>query len=396
MNILFLDQSGKLGGAELSLLDLVEPYHDRCLVGLFTDGHFHELLRQHQIPVQVLMTQPLQIQKNTSILRIIASVPQLMKLVQQVAQLSRSYDLLYANTQKAFVIGAIVSAITRRPLVYHLRDILSPEHFSPINLRAAVGLANRFASLVIANSQATQKAFIEIGGNSDLVQVVYNGFEPERYHCVASTLSKLRQDLDLSDRFVVWHFSRLSPWKGQHVLIEALTQCPENVTAVMVGDALFEEQEYVEQLHQQVKRLKLGDRIVFTGQLPYEQLPQYISAMDVCLSTQSNDLVGMVRTTGKLPLYLAYGRYVIATDVGEAKRVLPGVGWLLSYEGVRDVHHPARLADHLKLLLAEPERLQVAAAARDVAQNNFDYKLLTNRVEKVVQMLFKEHSKPQG
>jgi hypothetical protein len=45
--------------------------------------------------------------------------------------------------------------------------------------------------------------------------------------------------------------------------------------------------------------------------------------MDICLSTQTNDVVGWVRTTGKLPLYLAAGRYVLASRVGEAARVLP-------------------------------------------------------------------------
>ena len=40
---------------------------------------------------------------------------------------SYAYDLIYANTQKALVVGAISSAISRRPLVYHLHDILSLE-----------------------------------------------------------------------------------------------------------------------------------------------------------------------------------------------------------------------------------------------------------------------------
>jgi len=357
-----LDQSGKLGGAELSLLDLVEPYRDRCLVGLFTDGHFHELLRQHQIPVQVLMTQPLQIQKNTSILRIIASVPQLMKLVQQVAQLSRSYDLLYANTQKAFVIGAIVSAITRRPLVYHLRDILSPEHFSPINLRAAVGLANRFASLVIANSQATQKAFIEIGGNSDLVQVVYNGFEPERYHCVASTLSELRQDLDLSDRFVVGHFSRLSPWKGQHVLIEALTQCPENVTAVIVGDALFGEQEYIEHLHQQVERLKLGNRVRFLGFR--SDVPQLMGVCNLTAHTSTApEPFGRVIVESML-----CGTPVVATKAGGAMELIEHnkTGWLIPPKDT------TALAAIIHQCLEQPQHAQtIAQQAHQSASQQF-------------------------
>ena len=57
MKILFLDQSGKPGGAELCLIDIAKPYCDRSLVGLFADGAFRTLLQQHQIPVEVLATQ---------------------------------------------------------------------------------------------------------------------------------------------------------------------------------------------------------------------------------------------------------------------------------------------------------------------------------------------------
>jgi len=47
MKILFLDQSGKPGGAELCLIDIAKPYRDRALVGLFADGAFKTLLEQH-------------------------------------------------------------------------------------------------------------------------------------------------------------------------------------------------------------------------------------------------------------------------------------------------------------------------------------------------------------
>ena len=265
MKILFLDQSGKLGGAELSLLDVVKPYRDRCLVGIFADGSFHQALQQQRIPVQVLTTQALQVQRGSNLLQVVGSFRHLLPLIAKVVHLSRSYDLLYANTQKALVIGAIASAITQRPLVYHLRDILSSEHFSQTNLRLAIGFANQCASLVIANSQATQQAFIEAGGRAEIIKVVYNGFKPESYQSSIAAVSKLRQQLNLAGQFVVGHFSRLSPWKGQHVLIEALTHCPENVTALLVGDALFGEQDYVEQLHQQVEQLGLGDRVRFLG-----------------------------------------------------------------------------------------------------------------------------------
>jgi glycosyltransferase involved in cell wall biosynthesis len=149
------------------------------------------------------------------------------------------------------------------------------------------------------------------------------------------------------------------------------------VKALLIGDG-----DGRRILEDRAKELGISDRVIFTGQLPYEEMLRYLSIMDVCVSTQSNDLVGMVRTTGKLPLYLAYGKYVIATDVGEAKRVLPGVGCLLPYEGVRDDRYPARLAEHIRLLIAEPNRTKVSEAAFKVAQDNFDYNLLAQRVAK--------------
>ena len=56
MKILFLDQSGKPGGAELCLLDIAKAYRDRCLVCLFSDGAFRTMLEEEQIPVKVLAT----------------------------------------------------------------------------------------------------------------------------------------------------------------------------------------------------------------------------------------------------------------------------------------------------------------------------------------------------
>ncbi|MGV0028004.1 glycosyltransferase [Phormidesmis priestleyi] len=260
MKILFLDQSGKSGGAELCLLDIAKAYQKQCVVGLFEDGSFRSLLEEHQIPVQVLSRKPIQVRKDSSWRTGLSSLGQIIPLIARVIEISRHYDLIYANTPKALVVGALASLVSRRPLVYHLHDILSTEHFSPANLRLAVTLANRSA-LVIANSQASRSAFVAAGGRPEITEVVYNGFQPDHYRIENHSI---RTELGLENRFIVGHFSRLSPWKGQHILLEALTHCPD-VTAVFVGDALFGEQVYVEQLHRQVEELELGDRVRFLG-----------------------------------------------------------------------------------------------------------------------------------
>ena len=163
MKVLFLDQSGKPGGAELCLVDIAKPYGENALVGLFADGDFRKLLEENQVPVEVLTTQAIKVGKQSGLFQALGSLGQIIPLINQVVQRARKYDLIYANTQKALVVGALASFLARRPLVYHLHDILSLEHFSKTNLRVAVNLINRCAALVIANSQASKMAFLEAG-----------------------------------------------------------------------------------------------------------------------------------------------------------------------------------------------------------------------------------------
>ncbi len=130
----------------------------------------------------------------------------------------------------------------------------------------------------------------------------------------------------------------------------------------------------------------LAQRIVFAGRVPYETLPRYLNAMDICLSTQTNDTAGQVRTTGKLPLYLACGRFVLASEVGEAARVLPAE-MLVTYNGIRDPEYAARLAARVEALLQHPESLRHPEASVAIAKENFDYQVLAVRMRQTLNEL---------
>jgi hypothetical protein len=106
--------------------------------------------------------------------------------------------------------------------------------------------------------------------------------------------------------------------------------------------------------------------------------------LDICLSTQSNDLAGQVRTTGKLPLYLACDRFVLASEVGEAARVLPQE-MLVPYAGTKDEQYPERLAERIRTLAGQPERLNRHGQSRTIAQSHFDYDVLAARVGRTIQ-----------
>lgn len=229
------------------------------------------------------------------------------------------------------------------------------------------------------------KSLLESQGIHNVV-FIPDGVDCEVAKPIDATL--LRKELGLENNLVVGLVGAMDWSKRYQIcygwdIVEALALLKDiPVKALLIGDG--EGRAFLESRAQE---LGVANRIVFTGQLPYDDLPRYLSAMDVCVSCQSNDVVGMVRTTGKLPLYLAYGKYVIATNVGEASRVLPEVGCLLPYNGVRDDDHPTRLATQLRTLAAQPNFLNIAEQARQVAKENFDYAMLTRRVEKLCREL---------
>ena len=375
VKILFLDQTGMLGGAEFALLDVACSYRENCLVVLFEDGPFKTLLEQKQIAVTLLNSQPIAVRRDSNFIQGLGSLRQIIPLIIRIVQKARDFDLIFANTQKALVIGAIASWLSRRPLVYYLHDILSTEHFSQANIRIAVATANRFASLVMADSQATKKAFLAAGGRPEIVEVVYYIFKPELYEGHESQRENLIQQLGLSDRFLIGHFSRLSSWKGQHVLIEALKYCSEDVTVVFVGDALFGEQKYVKQLHEQVNSLGLGDRVKFLGFR--SDVPQLMAACDLIAHTSiAPEPFGRVIVEGML-----CSRPVVAANAGGAAELIKHgkTGWL---------HFPGdarQLAEIIITCRAQPElAAKIAQEARTEASQSFNPLAINQQIHQLL------------
>lgn len=351
MKILFLDQSGALGGAELCLLDILSELPWDYQVGLLQDGPFRQRLAAHQMPVQVLAQQAIPIRKDSGLLQGLTGFAQMLPLIYRTVQLAQACDLIYANTPKALILGACVSLVKGLPVVYHLHDIISADHFSTPNRKLLIGLANRCARLVIANSEAAKAAFIAAGGEPSKVEVVYNGFRPGDYGVEPGNRDRIRQHLGVADRFVVGHFSRLSPWKGQHVLIEALTHCPEHVCALLIGDALFGEDDYVQELHHQIERLQLQHRVKFLGFR--SDIPQMMDACDLIAHTSiAPEPFGRVVVEAML-----CRRPVVAAAAGGVPELVSpnATGWL-SPPG--DVQALAAIINHCR---TQPETAAVVA-----------------------------------
>lgn len=162
-------------------------------------------------------------------------------------------------------------------------------------------------------------------------------------------------------------------------IVEALNIMKDKpIKAVIIGDG-----DGKERLEKRAKEYGISGKIVFVGWLVVDKLSEYINVMDVCLSTQTNDVIGWTRTAAKLPLYLACGKYILATDVGEAHHILPDK-MRLYYNGKKDLGYPKRLVKALQEILSNKKLLEEGIKNREIALQNFDYRMLSKKLENIL------------
>lgn len=217
MRVLYVDQTGKLGGGEIALLPwLCSTAGKDMAVVLFEDGPFRNLLEEAGVTVEVIVQDKLKsVRRESGYRALFTAIPALLSLKKRLSKTARNFDVLYANSQKAFLLTTLCKQ-KNQCLVWHLRDILTADHFSGILRRIAVFAGNRFASVIIANSQATADSFVASGGNPEKIRVVHDGVSAGPFDAIdpAEIATVRRELLGAGNEQLIGVFGRLSPWKA--------------------------------------------------------------------------------------------------------------------------------------------------------------------------------------
>jgi glycosyltransferase involved in cell wall biosynthesis len=264
--VLFVNHTSKMSGAEFVLLDVVRPRAGASAF-LFEHGPLEDELRARGLGIVCSRFGAglSEIRRDNSLWSAAPLAGKLAALVAEIAAAARRHDLVYANSQKAFVLAAFACALARRPLIWHLHDIIDASHFGRAQRTLQVMLANRLAARVVVPSKAGAAAFVTAGGRSDLVTIIPNGVD---LGCQTpgeiGAPDEIRRELGLPKGALVGVFSRLAPWKGQHVVLRALERLPD-VQCLIAGDSLFGEQDYARHLKEMADRPSLRGRVHFLG-----------------------------------------------------------------------------------------------------------------------------------
>jgi glycosyltransferase involved in cell wall biosynthesis len=128
----------------------------------------------------------------------------------------------------------------------------------------------------------------------------------------------------------------------------------------------------------------IQEKIIFVDQIPYAEVPKYVSLFDVCLLTMPNHPTSWIRTTGKLTEYLSAGKFIIGANLkGNAKEDVEKVGVLLPYQGGFDQEYINKITSLIKKILKKPEILRKGLNGIKIAREKYDYKILSKRLAKI-------------
>jgi glycosyltransferase involved in cell wall biosynthesis len=371
--ILFLHHTAMIGGAELHLLSVARHFRETATVVLFADGPFRQALETAGVRVRVCPSEWAARGVRRDGPRFSPSnIASLVRLAWLTACAAHDSDLIYANSPKALLVVSLARLVRREPVVWFLHDLLTETHFNARAIRLLVGAANRTAARILANSKATAAAFVSAGGRGDLVQVVYDGFDPAPFSHTSADLRGLRAELCPDGLRVVGVFGRITQWKGQDVVLRALVQVP-SLVVVFVGEE--EDRASRDELCFLARELGIADRVRFLGFR--KDVPQLMRVVDCIVHVPTDpEPFGRVVVEGMLAR-----RPVIASNAGGIPEIIEnGVSGILITPGSAD-----ELAEALRRIFSDPVlAAEMAANGQARALGCFSVKRMLSEIEQNV------------
>lgn len=189
------------------------------------------------------------------------------------------YDIILLDNRPGYAINIDVPQGTSLYLYLH-NDLLNNTlpHYQEIYDKAAriLTVSDYISSRVRTINPKDQKCVSILNG------IDLNAFSQN----ITSTITRSQMGLN-DDDFVMVFSGRITREKGVTELIDALIRLPQyqNIKLLVIGSSFYgdsaNEDNFIKSLKQKAAVIK--ERIIFTGFIPYAQMPQYLKMADIAV-----------------------------------------------------------------------------------------------------------------
>jgi glycosyltransferase involved in cell wall biosynthesis len=376
LRVALLNHSGRLGGGEFSMLRLagaLDPDRVKLTVIAGEDGPFVQRLHELGADVVVVPMDPDLVNRRKDSLGAGALTD--MHLWRQLASavwprtdiLRRGrIQIVHTNSMKAHVLGGVSGRMVGAKVLWHVRDHVAPPYLPPAAARAMRATARLLPHHIVTVSHSAARTI----GRGDATVIHQSVPLPE-----------LGPERTGSSRVRIGLVGRIAPWKGQDVFLDAAEQLAPrfpDAEFVVVGSALFGEDELERSLRARAERPPLRGRVSFLGFV--DDMDDVYRGLDVAVHAST--------------LAEPYGNVVLEAMASRVATVAAAEGGPLEI-----VEHdrtgllvpprdPRLLADALESLLLDPrKRRELAYAARAHVEQNFSLERDGRRLQRLYERI---------
>ena len=256
----------------------------------------------------------------------------------------------------------------------------------PFGIKKIYNRVMTYGKLVIAISTHIKNHLIkDYGVDENKIRLIYrcvntDNFSPDKV--TQERIIKALQDNHIpEDKPIVSLIGRVTRWKGQHLLLEALSKVKSKDFYCLIVGSDQGRVRYTNKLKELVKKYNLGGKVEFIEHS--FDIPALLMISDIVLSTAIKpEAFGRAAIEGQ-----AMGKIVLASNIGGSlDNTIDGVtGKLFESNSAQS------LADAIDwaLNLSPKERAKISQAAIKNVKDNFTKEIMCNKTIAVYQELLK-------
>lgn len=317
-----------------------------------------------------------------SALRILQNV-NLLTMTLKVGRMFKP-DVIHAHSPfTCGIVGNITGRILGVPTVYEMRGIWEDSHTSRYGLsrtslryrgvRRLENIALAGADHCVVISEALKAELIDRGIEQDKISIVPNGVDCG-YFRPGPPEPELITNLGLGDAVVFGYVGYFFQYEGLDLLFEAfalLARQFSRLKLLLVGDG-----ELMPLLRRMAKEQRLEERVVFTGRVGHDRVPDYYRAFDFLVLPRRLGREAALVTPLKPLEIMAVGKPVVASSVGGHLEIVQDDvnGLIFESDNVESLAARCRL-----LVENESARRELGARARTWVETHRDWNVLIDR-----------------
>ena len=308
-------------------------------------------------------------------------------------------DIIISNNYLAGLAGLLAKKITGCLSIINIGDLLFEyiPFYIENNLltqylfnigRKLENKILRDSDKIIAISNYMKQILIQRGAKKENIDIIYDGVDIDLFKTNMNEAKKIREKYAKGAENVVLFHGVISPQDRLEIIanaaVDVLKKYPStSFWIVGAGSA-------IPKIREIIKTKGIDNHFFFSGWIPHEVVPSFISACDVGLVILPNDISAKTKVTLKTFEYWACEKPIVISDLYAPREVVLPWKTGLFYRP----EDPEDLAEKVCILLEDKNLCRkMGRAGREIVEKKFNWSLLTTKIVKTCEDLYFTRSK---